>query len=65
MHVVIVMEHDMWETQEWMEPKFATCDCLSKTSELIRSLRDDEPVKTQEPESASGCAFMMKANGRS
>ena len=23
MHVVIVMEHNKWETQEWMEPKFA------------------------------------------
>ena len=22
MHVVIVMEQNIWETQEWMEPKF-------------------------------------------
>ena len=47
-HVVIVMEHDMWETQEWMEPKFASL--AAKTSELIRLLCDAEQVKSQEPE---------------
>ena len=26
-----------------------TCESLAKTSELIRSLRDDEQVKSQEP----------------
>ena len=42
-----------------------TCGSLAKTSELIRSLRDDEQVMSQEPGSASGCAFTMRANGRS
>ena len=66
MHMVIVMEHDAWETQEWMKPKYASpVACLAKTSELIRSLRDDEQVKSQEPGCASGCAFTMRANGRS
>ena len=38
---------------------------LAKTSKLIRSLRDDEPLKSQEPGSASGCAIMTRASGRS
>ena len=42
-----------------------TCGSLAKTSELIRSLRDDEQVKSQEPRSASGCALMTRASGRS
>ena len=50
MHMVFVMENDAWETQEWMKPKFASpVACLAKTSELIRSLRDEEKVKSQEP----------------
>ena len=38
---------------------------LAKTRELIRSLRDDEQVKSQEPGSASGCALKTRASGRS
>ena len=38
---------------------------LAMTSELIRSLRDDEQVKSQELGSASGCAIMTRASGRS
>ena len=38
---------------------------LAKTSNLIRSLRDDEQLKSQEPRSASGCAIMTRASGRS
>ena len=34
-----------------------TCGSQAKTSELIRSLRDDEQVKSQEPESANGCVL--------
>ena len=50
MHMVFVMGNDALETPEWMKPKFASpVACLAKTSELIRSLRDDEQVKTQEP----------------
>ena len=50
MDMVFVMENDAWETQEWMKPKYASpVACLAKTSELIRSLRDDEKVKSQEP----------------
>ena len=42
------------------------CGSLAKTSELIRSDRDEEQVKSQEPPgSTSGCAFVMRANGRS
>ena len=42
-----------------------TCGSLAKTSELIRSLRDDEQVKSQEPRSANGCALMTRVSGRS
>ena len=42
-----------------------TCGSLAKISELIRSLRDDEQVKSQEPRSASGCALMTRTSGRS
>ena len=50
MDMVFVMENDAWETQQWMKPKYASpVACLAKTSELIRSLRDDEKVKSQEP----------------
>ena len=42
-----------------------TCDNLVRTRELIRSLRDDEQVKPQEPRSASGCVLMTRASGRS
>ena len=46
MHMVFVMENDAWETHEWMKPKFASpVECLAKTSELIRSLRDDAKGK--------------------
>ena len=49
MHMVFEMENDARETQEWMKPKFAAhVACQAKTSELIRSLRDDEQVKSQE-----------------
>ena len=42
-----------------------TCGSAAKTSELNRSLRDDEQVKSQEPGSASGCALVTRASGRS
>ena len=36
--------------KEWMKPKYASpVACLAKTSKLIRSLRDDEKVKSEEP----------------
>ena len=42
-----MMENDTWETQEWMKTEIRlTCGSLAKTSELIRSLRDDEQVKS-------------------
>ena len=40
------------------------CGNLARTRELIRSLRDDEQVKSQ-PGSASGCVLMTRASGRS
>ena len=42
-----------------------TCGSLAKTSELIRTLRGDEQVKSQEPGSANGCLLMTRASGRS
>ena len=42
-----------------------TCGNLARTRELIRSLRDDEQVKSQEPGSANGCVRMTRASGRS
>ena len=57
MDMVFEMENDAWETQEWMTGEA----CLAKTSELIRSLRDDEKVKSQEP----GMRKWLRANGRS
>ena len=33
--------------------------------ELIKSLRDDEQVKSQEPGSANGCVLMTRTSGRS
>ena len=42
-----------------------TCGNLARTRELIRSLRDDEQVKSQEPASAGGCVPMTKASSRS
>ena len=48
--MVFLMENDARETQEWMKPKYASpVACVAKTSELIRSLRDDEKVKSQKP----------------
>ena len=50
MNMVFVKENDAWETKEWMKPKYASPVArLAKTSKLIRSLRDDEKVKSQEP----------------
>ena len=67
MHVVIVMENDTWETHEWMGTEIRlTSGSLAKTSELIRSLRDDEAGEvTGTRDAQSGCAFTMRANGRS
>ena len=42
-----------------------TCGNLARTRELIRSLRDDEQVKSQDPASASGCVLMTRTSGRS
>ena len=42
-----------------------TCGNLARTRELVRSLRDDEQVKSQQPGSASGCVLMTRASGRS
>ena len=42
-----------------------TCGNLARTGELIRSLRDDEQVKSQEPGNASDCVLMTRASGRS
>ena len=45
-----VLENDTWETQRVDETEIRlTCGSLAMTSELIRSLRDDEQVKSQEP----------------
>ena len=41
-----------------------TCGNLSRTRELIRSLRDGEQVKSQE-KNESGCVLMTRASGRS
>ena len=49
MDMVFVMENDAWE-KKWMKPKYASpVACLAKASKLIRSLRDDEQGKSQEP----------------
>ena len=42
-----------------------TCGSLAKTFELIRSLRDDEQVKSQEPGMRKWLRVTMRANGRS
>ena len=66
MHMVIVMEHDkMGNTRVDGTEIRLTCGSLAKTSELIRSLRDDEQVKPQEQGSANRCALMSRASGRS
>ena len=66
MHMVFVMENDTWRTQEWTKSKVASHVAIwRRHRELIRSLRDDEQVTSQEPGSASGCALMTRASGRS
>ena len=42
-----------------------TCGSLVKTSELIRSLRDDEQVRSQSTRSTNCCALMTRASGGS
>ena len=61
MDMVFVMENDEWETQEWMKPKCASpVACLAKTSELIRSLRDDEQGKNAGTSDAQVVAQLRK-----
>ena len=55
----------MWNSRMDDTEICLACGNLARTRELVKSLRDDEQVKSQEPGSASGCVLMTRASGRS